>query len=190
MLFMGMSLAASYAIQSPANIKWTSTRLVVSDFKAKTDSSKAVDAMSAVQASYLVHRKTDKQIEIVVFCEFIPSLSWIKGSADSVLLQHEQLHFDIGELVCRKARAKAVKFAKRGDSIDGIETAIGNLLSGLDSLQDIYDLETHHGQNYEKQNQWNFKVQNELKQLSNYALDTITVIPVSKSSKAIKRNSK
>jgi hypothetical protein len=92
--------------------------------------------------------------------------SWKTDTAD-YLLAHEQLHFDITELLARKLR-KAIQEAPdpTGESFDPV---IQKLYQECADMQDAYDEETVHGIITESQAKWKEKVCLELNQLKEYA---------------------
>jgi hypothetical protein len=163
--------------QIAKNFKWSKKKLSVDDFTGRIDSSSSHDATSSIATEFLVHQPQDGQVEAIVFCEFLPAESWFRNRADLLLLNHEQLHFDIAELVCRKTKFAAARLAIAGASIDSVELVAKGVLAKLDSIQNAYDSATNHGQNSKNQSLWNSKIRHELTQLAKFAQDTIRVTP-------------
>ncbi|AYB34303.1 DUF922 domain-containing protein [Chryseolinea soli] len=92
--------------------------------------------------------------------------SWKTDTAD-YLLAHEQLHFDLTELLARKLR-KAIQAAPdpTGESFDPV---IQKLYQECADMQAAYDKDTAHGIIAESQASWKKKVCEELKKLKEYA---------------------
>ncbi len=114
-------------------------------------------------------------------CFFVSNKSWVKNDfrENLLLLEHEQLHFDIAELVARKIREECAQH----ESTSLLESSV--ILQKIydkfygdfwDELNFAYDEETNHGINEGKQLEWEFKVKNELKLLKRYS-SIIVVIP-------------
>ncbi len=104
---------------------------------------------------------------------FYKSISW-SISKDSVLLSHEQLHFDIWELFIRKLRM-GYKELSENNVYDN--AAYDNLYTQIfDSCMDMqneYDKEVRF--NKPKQQEWINKINNELKELKEYEFTPETI---------------
>ena len=84
------------------------------------------------------------------------------------ILNHEQKHFDITEIYTRKARNNIQKIIDNNLGSDFLSKILYKIDSELLSYQLLYDLETNNGLDIKKQEYWNKKIENELKQLEKY----------------------
>jgi len=114
-------------------IVWNKTRILKwNDFKKKPDPEDKASASSAIgfESTPLVeHIKTRRKfkfkiIDMQLQAIFIPGFSWVmknvgkKGS--TLLLKHEQGHFDLAEEITRKARTKTTnRFQNRSFIVKG-----------------------------------------------------------------------
>lgn len=97
--------------------------------------------------------------------------SWINESSlnDSsenkkaleVLLEHEKRHFDIMEIYTRKAQDSLDQMIL--SSYEEKYDVINYFLKVSDSIQDVFDRDTDHGTIEEKNNEWNYLIEEELK---------------------------
>lgn len=102
---------------------------------------------------------------------FDRELSWAKdGGGSDALLAHEQLHFDIAELVGRRFR-KALDGLPSPCEVgpEGMSAMSKSYREELAALQSQYDKETNHSEIKEKQASWEAKVAKELEALSRFA---------------------
>lgn len=126
-------------------------------------------------------RVTKDSIYLNIPCFFITTKSWVKERfrQNNLLLEHEQLHFDIAELVARKIREECSKH--RSVSLSESSEVLQNIYDKFyyefwDELNFHYDEETNHSVIRERQLEWEIKIKNELDLLSKYE-STIVVIP-------------
>jgi hypothetical protein len=104
-----------------------------------------------------------------VDAHFYPDKSWyVKERANSVILDHERLHFDITELHARKfkQRIAQTKFDLRINS--QMERIHNTITDELRQMQQKYDTETDHSQNVDKQKEWQKFIKVQLDRLSYY----------------------
>lgn len=100
---------------------------------------------------------------------FMPkSASWVKDdSKNAYSLNHEQRHFDIVKIIIErfKQKLKTEKFTV--DNYDGpINVQYLESFHEMNVMQEQYDTETAHGLNVAAQEEWNKKIDKELKVLS------------------------
>lgn len=92
--------------------------------------------------------------------------SWSVSDSESLLV-HEQLHFDITELITRKIR-RAI--ARSGASTANEKYRIYlRLVREFSKMQIRYDRETDHGLRLVRQQKWKEKIWQELEELKAYA---------------------
>lgn len=105
--------------------------------------------------------------------------SWVKiDSSSQALLAHEQLHFDISELMARQTRKAYSLIDLKG--LKGDYTKISNYFNYYtiyvaDSIQKKYDTETNHGIDLEKQKFWEAYIRTELANYHAYSSSIVTI---------------
>jgi hypothetical protein len=92
---------------------------------------------------------------------------WVMGGkGDSYILNHEQRHFDIEKIVSEHFKKKILAMDLPVDNFDGpINVEYLETLREATAMQKQYDTDTHHGENRQAQEQWNEKIDNELRSL-------------------------
>ncbi len=93
-----------------------------------------------------------------------PSLSWaVPGKTTAALLQHEQTHFDLGEVYRRKiecllgavAPCSALSQQEAVNALDANIRAVGDAqLQQWRVMTELYDSQTTHGTNTSEQSRW------------------------------------
>ncbi|MFN4123548.1 MAG: DUF922 domain-containing protein [Flavobacteriales bacterium] len=85
------------------------------------------------------------------------------------LLQHEQLHFDLAELVARKLKKALLEQDYTQKNYEFKISAIRKrIITDGDRMQERYDIETGHGSNKKEQQLWIAKVESELNRYSKW----------------------
>ena len=103
-------------------------------------------------------------MSIDVGCEFFPEKSWYRPElCDSIILSHEQLHFDIAELHARKLRKKLAETQFTENIREEIREIYDDMLKRLYIFQNRYDRETNFSRNLQKQLFWNQEIARELR---------------------------
>lgn len=135
------------------------TKLSWSDFKGTPKNNRA----AATTASGLTYQfstvKKDHQVVHVDFkvsSFFYPQKSWyIPSICDSVILQHEQLHFDITEVYANKFRKRLAEATFTNNVKAEVKIIYDEINVALQKFQNEYDLETDFSRNREQQVIWN-----------------------------------
>lgn len=121
------------------------------DFSARTTSTQLVDFTASVEA------------------HFYPNQSWYKkGHVNTIVLAHEQLHFDITELHARKLRKQIDEASFSLNIKNEISKLHSNVNKELKEFQSKYDSESDYSRSVENQKEWQIFVHQELKKLSKY----------------------
>jgi hypothetical protein len=163
--------------QIPDNkLAWSEEPLKWENFEAEADLVKPYDANTNSGISYSWSLKvkgdsSDFQFEVESW--FYPEQSWVKKNKKSeYLLAHEQLHFDISELVARKLRRalEDVEVVGEPELKEALEQLYQKNADVWTALQKEYDVETRHGQDSYAQKKWKEKITAELILLENYKL--------------------
>ena len=119
--------------------------------------------------NYQYNGKEDLNLEL--YATFDKSKSWFKpeGKLPEVLA-HEQCHFDITELYVRQLRKQitAFQFKKKTDFAKPLNKMYDDCNKKCSQAQRDYDLQTKHGIETEKQQEWQQKVANELAELKEF----------------------
>jgi hypothetical protein len=167
----------TYCQDTDDKIAWkASKKLTWDDFQAVTDSSNYGAAKTSYQIRIIPENvMLDEQDQILdyedltVQAEFNKDRSWSMAKFDTIVLAHEQLHFDIAELFARKIRKKILdnKIANK-ITYDTFWTDYKKLWKECTTLQRKFDTETNHGRNFEQNTIWKDFVESELKMLEKY----------------------
>ena len=124
---------------------------LIFDFSARTTSTRLVDFTATVEAY------------------FYPNQSWYKkGHVSTIVLAHEQLHFDITELHARKLRKQIDETSFSMNIKKEISKLHININKELKEFQIKYDSESDYSRNVENQKEWQVFVNQELEKLSKY----------------------
>lgn len=169
--------------QNTDTIKWSNKRqLTFDDFLAPMDTSSPYRALSDVGCKYKISTKGDTVSYKAYSYFFKPGSRFnIKNKSkaskiDLLLLRHEQVHFNIEELYLRMLKKKIAEtnFSKSGFK-NSFNLLIKNYGNQAKEIQKLYDKETDLSRNEKKQEEWNKKIAQQLKDLDTYSLDTIKV---------------
>lgn len=157
-------------------IEWNEKRkLSWVDFKGKpkTASNHGVGAQSycgfGFQSNYVTAFSKTK---IFVRTTFDCDLSWVREDQinNTELLNHEQFHFNLSELYARQLRKRFAEVEMNAFNLNvQANTIFKQVYTQYLERQEAYDYETNHGLDQEKQNEWQFTIENELAALSLYA---------------------
>jgi hypothetical protein len=153
-----------------STIEWSSERpLKWSDFQSK----KIVDSVFYAYTSTEVHYKwasLDGKWNFTIRAFFIPYKSWSRTEIDTMLLKHEQVHFDITELVARRMRAYINDLEVTDRNLDSALSVLHKIFKQRNELSEQYDSETMHGTKANTQQKWNEWVAKQLAELKEYQL--------------------
>ena len=150
-------------------IPWAPDRpLRWSDFQARPLLASPAAAMTAYVLNY-DGECNGASFTFTVTTTFLPDRSWVKPPLlerpieSAAALQHEQTHFDLGELHARTMRRALAAVpdacSKPVEELDGI---VQQLLNEDAVLQRQYDRETGHGTNPRRQAEWDQRVRRAL----------------------------
>ncbi|CAL2055711.1 hypothetical protein [Tenacibaculum sp. 190524A05c] len=87
------------------------------------------------------------------------------------LLNHEQMHFNIGEIYARKMRKVILKQRKINPDSIKVQEVHSNFFLEYSLFSKEYDKETKHSVIHKKQKEWDKKILNKLKELEAYSLN-------------------
>ena len=166
-LILLIAVHFSFVADEPSIVWNERYKLSWKDFRGRPDNSSDVAAITASGIAYelsatITNGKVD--VDYKARACFYPEKSWYKKNlADSIVLAHEQLHFDITELHARKFR-KAVEKAVFTENVKAEMKAIYDKINTeLDAYQNRYDTATDYSRKPEKQKEWGVKIVRELR---------------------------
>ncbi|PCJ65007.1 MAG: DUF922 domain-containing protein [Bacteroidetes bacterium] len=133
------------------------------------------DYYAALTASGISYSYTIKETscDIEIFAVFDRDESWVNyEKATEMLLEHEQLHFDITEVWARKLRKSVLEATYIDNQV--LDELYEEHLMGLIIMQAFYDEESHHSLHRNEQIVWEKRIQIELEKLKEYTEPMIT----------------
>ncbi|MEZ0610170.1 hypothetical protein ACAW74_16760 [Fibrella sp. WM1] len=160
-----------------SNLLWSETRkLSVNDFIIKTKQLQSNPSFSQFSIEYQVNGFDflTKNFNKKVRNYFITSASWIDTTADvKSSLLYQQTLFDLSEVYTRRFR-KALKENRKklATGLRIAEELNNQIVSDFSRKRIDYDTETKFGTDQLKQKEWELYIQNELKQLDDFAYGT------------------
>ena len=165
-LFIWLMLHLGYG-QEDEVILWTPARkLAWSDFKGKPSniSSAAAITASGITYSFSAQGTKDRmELDFKVDTHFYPDKSWYKPKlANTMILSHEQLHFDISEVYAGKFRQILAKTKFTSNAKSEVKAIYRDILSELNDFQNQYDSETNFSRDTVQQLIWNKKIKKAL----------------------------
>ena len=165
-LLIGLMLHLGYG-QEDEVVLWTPTKkLAWSDFKGKPSniSSAAAITASGITYSFSAQGTKDRmELDFKVDTHFYPEKSWYKPKlANTIILSHEQLHFDISEVYARKLRQILAKTKFTSNAKSEVKEIYRNILRELNDYQNQYDSETNFSRDTVQQLIWNKKIKKAL----------------------------
>ncbi|MDR6563542.1 MULTISPECIES: hypothetical protein [unclassified Arcicella] len=158
-------------------IPWKETiKLNWGNFKGKYDHSSNINIPTAAITNCILSMTKDKKV-LVLFDQLKSSFDDQKFINDSLLLSHEQLHFDILEYFARKIRKEHAKYDDADEIIpdEKYHNIFHHYFNESELFQTLYDNETEHGSIKEKQEEWIYKVKILLDELKDYTLNDISI---------------
>lgn len=167
-LFLFTLLLVSFfsSENDPVKMQWDENRkLTWTDFKASPAKGADYVASTSSGISFSFSYKLDEELTYNYTVEsfFYPEESWFKEAfASAYILQHEQTHFDISEVHARILR-KRISEASFSKAIKKEMKALYQKVEGeRQTMQNLFDSETEHSKNKEKEQQWELYVAQQL----------------------------
>lgn len=153
-------------------------RLEWSDFMAEPQDRATVAALSSIGLPYRYTTDGEGELNLSINVCFIKNESWSKeDQRNNLLLQHEQIHFDIAELHRRKI-VKAVldaNFTKSNYKETLAEIIDRVWKKDYKEMQNKYDKETNYSKVIKEQINWNKFVNQHLRNYEDYTFTEIKV---------------
>ena len=158
-------------------IYWSKDRpLTWSDFKGKPMKKSPYHAQTQGGLNYTFDSKGPGEYVFKLNVKYDEQKSWSKPKEQTDnLLQHEQGHFDIyeiyGRIIMKRLKdAKALSGTKFSGKVEKIFT---KAFADMSKLQQEYDKATNHSKDLEKQQEWNKKIEQMLKDLEDHIVKEI-----------------
>jgi hypothetical protein len=161
--------------KSDSFLTWNFGNLQWSNFLGEPEvNNKNIVAITSLNFEYSYNLINDT-LTLKVVSKMYPFESWtISNSLD--VLDHEQLHFDICELLVRRFKKKVVThFNKNKFNKEIINKYYLNTKLELKKLQLQYDKETNCGVITRKQLEWTLKIRKELNELSSFKASILNI---------------
>ncbi len=166
-LFIGFFICERAASQDV--LAWDSaTKLTWRDFQGKVDSNSPYSASTVSGIVYTFHLSADGYSDSIAVV-FYRSESWVRVQTEASLI-HEQGHFDITEIFARRLRKRLQTFIPgRGSLGKQLKQLYDEVEGERVATENLYDTETKHSANVERQANWNVRIRKELKALEEFA---------------------
>jgi hypothetical protein len=150
-------------------IVWDSAaKLTWGDFQGKIDSASPYSASTVSGIAYKFRLAGDGYSDSIK-AVFYKGESWVRLPKDYALI-HEQGHFDITEIFARRLRKRLQAFVpKRGSLGQQLKRLYDEIEGGRVAMENLYDAETKHSADRERQVEWNEWIRKELKALEEFA---------------------
>ena len=166
-LFLIFLTFTSPLFQDTEAISWEAGRkLSWADFKGDVPETKQVAATTASGISYSFQSEGKRgryRVDYEVTALFYPQKSWYhRELCDSVVLRHEQLHFDITELYARRMRTLMDGKTFSVDVRAEVRRIFKQINRELSEFQSRYDRETDFSRDREAQARWNAEIARKL----------------------------
>lgn len=172
-LLLVLTGSAQEKVENNSIIIWKKDRKINwNDFLSENSCQKQKGAGTAINIEFYPKKFNCAQVEkIVVIAQMNKLESWVKDKSVEIL-NHEQTHFDIAELYARKIRNAIQEFIEEieGCDLQGVAEIYYRLEAEHWQTQFLYDEETKHSINSEKQQEWNIKIADSLETYKNYEL--------------------
>ncbi len=154
-------------------IYWSEqVKLSWNDFRGEIEEDENVAALSSIALPYNLSSDGEGELIVQMRVCFIRNESWSKPEQQNkVLLQHEQVHFDIAELHRRKV-IKALQEVEmdKNNYRETIQNIMGRVWKKqYREMQDQYDKETNYSRVFKAQISWNKFLEEQLKKYQAYS---------------------
>ncbi len=185
-LFLSLS-SVVLAQESPSKetdrIFWSDWyKLEWNDFLAEHKSEHKVAAVSKIALPYTYQSDGEGSMTVCLGVCFVKSESWVnEEKKNNVLLQHEQLHFDIAELHRRMiVKALTEEDFNKDNYKDKLQEIIDRIwIDSYRKMQDKYDKETNFSRVFKSQINWNKFVSQQLRNYEDYTFTEVEVSLIS-----------
>jgi hypothetical protein len=149
--------------RSGRNLQWD-------NFQGAPQPETGVDAVSSCGILCEPTVINNYRLQFQVSCYFSVEHSWVDDEdASGALLQHEQGHFDVGEIYARRLRKRLSEMHFNRNNLNAqIQKAYDDVFEDYKKAQDRYDRESRHSTLKHAQAGWERWIARELKRLEEY----------------------
>lgn len=158
-------------------------KLTWDDFQGIPDSSSIYKAMTSVDMRFEPLQSDKDSVIYSMKVVFESHNSWVKDANKTAkLLKHEQIHFDISELVIRSVRKRfsELQFTTIAALVPVLNKIFDEAYLQRRIYNNKYDTETAHSTIEKKQKEWELKIAKELKALDKYSATRVVLKRVKK----------
>lgn len=150
-------------------IDWSADRkLKWTDYLALPDENSDAAATTST-ALGIEYKLTNGSVLHRIICRFSTTKSWGRNKTEYILA-HEQCHFDITEIYARKLNQAMLEYKFDSKNYKGdLDKIYQKIVKEKQDFQKLYDLETDHSRNKEKQKEWLKKIEDLLKLTEDFA---------------------
>jgi hypothetical protein len=161
-------------VEEPVIVWNANYKLTWQDFKARPNRASSAVAITAsgITFGFSIDEVDKKVVRFATEIEthFYPEKSWYKPKdANTHILGHEQLHFDITELYARKFRARVSALEVSQHIAKDLRTLHHTITKELAAFQKRYDTETDFSRHIAQQDYWQQFIAEELKTYDAFA---------------------
>jgi len=178
-LFFGACLFAQEDDEGSDRIYWSDWyRLEWTDFQDEPIADRKIAALSNIALPYSYTTDGEGSMTVKIQVCFMKNESWSKPEQhNNLLLQHEQLHFDIAELHRRIIVKKLMeaKFTKKNYKNLLKEIVEEVWKKDYRTMQNKYDEESNYSKVIKQQINWNKFVQQQMRNYANYTYTEVEV---------------
>ncbi len=157
----------AYEVQEETILWKKNQKLNWTDFKGIPQNSKAAAVTaSGLTYSFSTIKKNNDIVDLnfEVSSFFYPHKSWYQPTrSDSLILSHEQLHFDITEVYAEKFRARLAATTFTNNAKAEVKSIYDQVTRELNKYQNLYDAETNFSRDLEQQLLWNRRIDSVLR---------------------------
>lgn len=165
LFILGLFRSSFFIGQNEIKVWHIDPNLTFQDFKGKPLEEHEIVALSYLAISLLKLANG----EYVVSAEFNTKRSWINSSKSNTdILNHEQGHFDLCEIYCRKLRKELFKAQKHNWTMDRVSRVYNRLQRKHFRRQRCYDSQTNFHKNQNGQKKWDAKIQFKLEKYAEW----------------------
>ncbi len=169
LFLFGLILSLSGFAQSSDVLPYDSDKkLTWQDFRGKPRYADASKGAEITVSIFLKVKETSfwsGGISYDAYAVAFPADSWVKaGYRDDYSLRHEQLHFDIAHLYAESLEIELNSLDRKTlKKKDFVQNKLQEQIRLMQSYQDLYDRQTHGGNNTRMQKEWEKKIKQEFK---------------------------
>ncbi|TDH24181.1 hypothetical protein EXU57_15310 [Segetibacter sp. 3557_3] len=160
-----LTLIACFATYGQEHSKrWIENPLLQwADFEGEVKDTSRFDAECFANVTYDYVFYSPNEFQFEVYANFDRYNSWRKKEMQSdELLRHEQLHFNIAQLFADRLKFEFENYIYSENYEAEIEEIFDKVKAAYHDMQNLYDEETNHSLNKEKQEEWEEYINDQL----------------------------